>query len=316
MEKPKSKHRDASEVTVAEVIAAYAALKETTVKRPKELGQRITALLNFWGDKTLDDITTTTCTEYAKQRSTITAARRELEDLRSACRMAVADNITRHSVIVTLPSKPKGRVKHLERDVIAKLIWVAYKKTYQPPRAKSAVKTSVHVARFLLVALYTGSRSARVWQASFVKEEGRPFVDLDSGVFYRSWDDETVAKNKQAPPIRLPDRILAHMRRWHAMGAKYVVEFHGKAGDPKQAFKRLVKEVLGSEGVDVVRHTLRHTAATWLMQAGTEKWEAAGFLGMTLETLEDTYGHHHPDHQSGVSKAFTTGKAGRKKPKK
>lgn len=42
---------------------------------------------------------------------------------------------------------------------------------------------------------------------------------------------------------------------------------------------------------------LRHTRATWGMQAGANKWELAGFLGMTLETLEKTYGHHHPDYQ-------------------
>lgn len=36
-------------------------------------------------------------------------------------------------------------------------------------------------------------------------------------------------------------------------------------------------------------------------------------MGMTLETLEKTYGHHHPDHQANVGAAFTTGRAGRKK---
>jgi hypothetical protein len=49
------------------------------------------------------------------------------------------------------------------------------------------------------------------------------------------------------------------------------------------------------------------------MQAGTDKWQAAGYLGMTLETLEATYGHHHPDHQGEVGDAFTKGKAGRRK---
>jgi len=32
--------------------------------------------------------------------------------------------------------------------------------------------------------------------------------------------------------------------------------------------------------------------ASWSQQMG-----AGGFLGMTLETLEKTYGHHHPDYQ-------------------
>jgi hypothetical protein len=46
----------------------------------------------------------------------------------------------------------------------------------------------------------------------------------------------------------------------------------------------------------VTPHTLRHTAATWLMQAGVNKWEAAGFLGMSVEMLDQVYGHHHPNH--------------------
>jgi len=34
---------------------------------------------------------------------------------------------------------------------------------------------------------------------------------------------------------------------------------------------------------DTTPHTLRHTCATWLMHDGVDKWEAAGFLGMTVE---------------------------------
>lgn len=41
------------------------------------------------------------------------------------------------------------------------------------------------------------------------------------------------------------------------------------------------------------------------MQAGTDPWEAAGFLGMTVETLMNRYGHHHPDYLSGARGAFS-----------
>jgi hypothetical protein len=50
--------------------------------------------------------------------------------------------------------------------------------------------------------------------------------------------------------------------------------------------------------------TLRHTAATWLMRAGVDKWEAAGFLGMTVEMLDRVYGHHHPQHLQQTAKAI------------
>jgi len=55
---------------------------------------------------------------------------------------------------------------------------------------------------------------------------------------------------------------------------------------------------------------MRHTAATWLMQGRVDMWQAAGYLGMTKETLEKTYGHHHPDHQGQVGEAFTSGRQG------
>ena len=34
------------------------------------------------------------------------------------------------------------------------------------------------------------------------------------------------------------------------------------------------------------------------MQKGADPWQAAGYLGMSLEVLLNTYGHHHPDYLS------------------
>jgi integrase len=66
---------------------------------------------------------------------------------------------------------------------------------------------------------------------------------------------------------------------------------------PKAACKRAELE-------DVTPHTLRHTAATWLMQAGVPLWEVAGFLSMSVETLQRVYGHHHPDYMRGAAEAI------------
>jgi hypothetical protein len=58
--------------------------------------------------------------------------------------------------------------------------------------------------------------------------------------------------------------------------------------------------------------TLRHTAATWLMQRGAPMWEAAGFLGMSEKTLRDTYGRHHPAHLRGAADAIASRPAQKK----
>jgi hypothetical protein len=61
---------------------------------------------------------------------------------------------------------------------------------------------------------------------------------------------------------------------------------------------------ISTEHGNVTPHTLRHTAATWLMQSGAPLWEAAGFLGMSEKTLRETYGHHHPDYTRSAVEAI------------
>jgi len=40
------------------------------------------------------------------------------------------------------------------------------------------------------------------------------------------------------------------------------------------------------------------------MQRGVPVWEVAGFLGMTVETVERVYGHHHPDYLKRAAEAL------------
>jgi integrase len=55
----------------------------------------------------------------------------------------------------------------------------------------------------------------------------------------------------------------------------------------------------------VTPHFLRHTCATWLVQAGVDLWEVAGFLGMTVEIIQRVYGHHAPDYMENAKAALS-----------
>jgi integrase len=160
-----------------------------------------------------------------------------------------------------------------------------------------------HVARFILVGLYTGTRSAAICGAALMPTVGKGHVDLEQGVFYRRAIGRRQT-NKRQPPVKLPPRLLAHLRRWARLrlSKKAVVEWNGK---PVANVRKGFAAAARAAGLDdVTPHVLRHTCATWLMQEGVNLWDAAGFLGMTVQQLEQGYGHHHPDYQEAAVAAL------------
>lgn len=331
--KPLPKNKPAHEILVADILRHYLNSKTGDLAGASLVAIRFEHLLTFWGDKTLDDVDSATCKAYvASRKPYVGGARRELEDLRSALNLAIADKLCREAVKVTLPQKPQPRKDYLERDAVAQLVWRAYRKReiqtiHRGPRKGEQIETKRRpmrqIARFILFALYTGTRSGRVWRASFVRKDGHPWIDVENGIFYREAPGETASKTKRAPSIRIPGRLLAHLRRWKdgghdpALGTTFLCEYHkGKPGDPKKGFRRLVDEVLKDEGSEIVRHSLRHTAATWLLQGEEDPHAVAGYLGMRTDTLIKVYGHHHPDYQESIGASFTKGRAGRKKGRK
>lgn len=111
--------------------------------------------------------------------------------------------------------------------------------------------------------------------------------------------EQTAAASSASRPL------VSSLRRWVRRGVVkgYFVEWGGK---PVQSIKVGFKRAIVLSGVKgkVAPHTLRHTAATRLMQAGVPIWEAAGFLGMSADMVERTYGHHHPAHMRGAADAI------------
>jgi integrase len=275
--------RDTDQIPVADVVALYARnvlpnVADTNAKF------RLKRVLAFFGDKTLADINGQLCRDYAKQSSTDAMARRDLEDLRSAINHHRKEGLHDRIVSIVLPPRRPPRERWLERWEAARLLRLAWRR----PACKQ-------VARFILLALYTGRRASVVCSASFKREPGRPWVDTQRGYL---WPPERArVTNKRNPPIPLPGKLLVHLRAWERNGMRYVV---GR-NRVDQTIKRL-SLLAGLEPVSP--HCLRHTAATWLMQAGVDLWEAGRFLGMTTRTLESTYGHHRPEHLSGATNAF------------
>lgn len=310
---PERKAQDIERIDVADVLAIYDADCRDRQANKEKFDGRILRLTEWWGGKMLSEVTGANCRAYVEHRGTRGGARRDLEDLRAAINHHAKEGLHRGIVRVTLPEKGEPRARWLTRQEAARLIWVCWRAreeqtVHRGPRKGQKILTEKrplrHIARFILIGLYTGTRAGAVATASPIRAIGRSWVDLDRGIFYRRAEGNRET-NKRQPPVPLPPNLLAHMRRWHRLGIAntHFVEWNGKpVKSVKTGFNTAVR--LAGLGDDVVPHTLRHTAATWLMQAGVDMWEAAGFLGMSVEMLERVYGHHHPGFLRNAAKAM------------
>jgi integrase len=298
------RERDPANIKVADVISIYADDVAANHARPKETAARLERLLEFFGHDTLLDINARRCAAYVEFRDGKAVARRELEDLRAAIRYHWQNGYCSSLTPVVLPKRRPGRERWLTRDEVARLVWAAWRLKEQQAGADTVRPVAQHVARFILLAVYTGTRAGAICGAALGPTSGKGWVDLSKGVFYRRPAGKLESKKRQ-PPVRLPERLLAHLRRWARLGisSQAVIEWHGK---PVKRVSKAFRSVRTAAklGPEVVPHTLRHTCATWIAQAGVPVWEAAGFLGMSVETFERVYGHHHPDYQQEVIGAF------------
>lgn len=276
-------------VSLADVMNVYVMEHAPTTASPHLIAEHIEALVPFWADRMVSAIKGASCREYAKGKKP-SMARRQLETLRAAVNYFHREYGLDPVPAFTMPKKHRPREKWMTRTEAAQLL-------------RKARKTK-HLARFILTGLYTGTRSGAILRLSWLPSIDTGWVDLDAGVMHRSGSAQRQTKKRQ-PPAAIPSRLLAHMRRWKRMDGniRYVINWNGSS---VLSVKKAFRSARSDAGLpkDVIPHTLRHTCATWLMQAGVEPWQAAGFLGMTVEMLERTYGHHHPSFQQAAATAI------------
>lgn len=264
-------------------------------------------------------------------------ARRRLEDLRAAVNCYHAEHTLSFLPKITLPTKAEGRYRWLTRNEAARLLGAAIGYVWDVERGswkrkhdgtllrrdRWIIRRRYPAARFCLMGLYSARREETIRRTQWLPTTTHPWVDLDAMVYQGKGALERSTK-KRRPPAKIASRLRPHLVRWRRtderrstelravglMQASDLIRFvvnrvhdgQPLAGKIRSAWEGILEDA--GLGDDVVRHSLRHTAATWLMQAGVDLWEAAGWLGMTVEQLEANYGHHHPDFQDEAAEAF------------
>jgi integrase len=279
---------DPSAILVTDVLNEYARERGPKVTAPEVLGRAIEMLTGFWQERVVADVTPQTCARYAEKRNRAPGTvRRELGVLAAAINWAHRNGRLTRSVPVQLPKSPEPRARWLNKQEAARLL-----------RASRTEQARLYMPLFILLGLYTGRRKEAILSLRW------PQVDLDTGLIdFEMPGRERTKKRRGKVPI--PAKLLPHLRRARRRGTDlgYVLHIDGKRiGNIKKGFAAACRRA-GVEGVSP--HTLRHTAATWLMQAGVQHWQAAGFLAMSEKTLRDVYGHHHPDYLREAAEAIS-----------
>ena len=199
---PRVSQLDPAVVKVADVISIYAEDVARNHARPQETAARLGRILDFFGDTTLSHINRRACDAYVRHRGAQAAARRELEDLRAAIRHHWEAGLCAALTPVVLPERGEARERWLTRSEAARLLWTAWRLRQRWRDRPSDRATAQHVARFILVGLYTGTRAGAICGAALMPTIGRGYVDIDAGVFYRRAVGAKQTKNSRLSGYR------------------------------------------------------------------------------------------------------------------
>lgn len=303
--RPKAKGGRLASLSVPDVVSIYLKEHAPTVVNTDFIAYTSEPIIAWWGDKTLADIKGQSCRDYVTWRTAQSnksyrpkdgkppprvsdqTARHELKTLRAAIRYYHKEHGPLDAVpAITLPERSGGSERWLTRSEAARLLW--------------ASRRTPRLARFILIGLHTGTRRDAILRLRWVISEHSGWFDLDAGVLHRIGPRERATK-KRRPSCRIPDLLLPFLRSWRARDKKrgWTLVCHDAgegAASIRTAFESAVRRA--GLGDDVTPHTLRHTACTWLMHDGVPVAEAAGFVGMSIDTFDRVYGHHSTDHQA------------------
>lgn len=277
---------------IGQVLDGYArdrkANPERPLRAPTALDAACAALRRHLADLTPEHLTRERCRLYARQRRAEgheigprEARRRkptgdgtilrELGVLRAALAWAVDEKWILAAPHVEGPPTPAPRDRWLTREEAARLF---------------AGCGDFHVLAFCHLALHTAARSGAILDLRWAS------VDLERRRIDYGQGHGNKRRVRAAP---IGDELLAILLAARELAVSdFVVEFAGARIDSVRTGFRAACRRAGLSGV--TPHTLRHTAATWMAQAGVPMWEIAGLLGNSIEVVTRTYAKHSPEH--------------------
>jgi hypothetical protein len=187
---PARQSRDLEVIHIADVLSIYLDDCGPRVADRDRLERYIARLNEYWGDKRLSEVTNAECRAYTKARGRPGGARADLEVLRAAINHHAKENLHQGTIRVSLPQKGAPRDRWLTRSEAARLLWACWRYREQQTvhrgklkgnKIETAKRPLLHLARFILIGLYTGTRAGAIASASPYGDIGHSLSILSMG---------------------------------------------------------------------------------------------------------------------------------------
>jgi integrase len=283
----KSRERllDREAETIASLFAKYLRDREIDGKPIEKQRHSWKALKPMFGHLAPDDVDKTLCRAFAASRA---AAGRsdgtswtDLSVLRASLKWGRDAKLISSAPKVWLPPQPKPKDRHLTRDEAEKLL---------------AEAKTPHIRLFILLALGTAGRASSLLELTWDRVDfGRGQIDLRTA-------EQNRIKRRAIVPMNATLRAALSEAQTGSL-TPYVIEW---AGERVRSIKRAFSKAAKRAGLDdVTPHTLRHTAAVWMAEAGESMPAIAQYLGHAdSRTTERVYARFSPDYLRRASAAL------------
>ena len=152
---------------------------------------------------------------------------------------------------------------------------------------------SPDLAGMALVSLHSGCRAGELFKLRWKD------VDLDRGIL--TLRDTKSGRTRYAHLTSSALAMLKNRQRGHPEN----LVFPAKGGGQRESVSKVFREVVNDLGLNrgvtdrrdkIVFHSLRHTFASWLVQAGTPLYVVKEALGHKTLAMTERYSHLAPDH--------------------
>jgi len=179
---------------------------------------------------------------------------------------------------VKIPRSDNNRLRFLTREEAETLL--------NALKAKSQI-----VYEQALISLHTGLRIGEIFRLTGAD------VDITNGTL-----TARDSKNTKTRYAYMTSEVKAIFQSWKpGKPSEQIYPGKNEKSEVSRTFRRVVDELGLNDGVDdprykVVFHTLRHTYASWLAQAGTDLYVIKERMGHSTITMTERYAHLAPSN--------------------